>query len=540
MAEKTRVTEVQVFRNGATVTRCGETELKAGRNVIYIAGMTQTAAFDSYKLKFPEKVRASNIQIASYASMNDGEKKPSELIQKQIDEITYQIETCDMMIDLRKKNSDFSGRSNISVDEQEKILSTLPQQILELHKQHDELTDRKSELTEEYNKALEEEKKPLIIAELTAEEDGTVPFILQYQETNSCWVPMYEIQYADDQSPLDVSMKAQIRQYSGEDWKQVKVTLYTGNPSVSKDLPVISPIELSIYEPPKARAKGNGFMAMGAAMEGAVAAAPMAEAMMGAMMVGAAQEVSALKMDTAEVSEEETMTAFILPGFRDILTDTDGNMADLQAFKVQAKYHVLSVPSVDNRSYLTAEITASDWPLPPADASVYIRDTFAGTVYVDANEDTDKITLSLGQDERLTVVRTEAPKKLQDVFLKNVKRATSKISIKLINNSSEPVNTLVIDQIPVSTDKVIVVEPTQLSDGTVDEETGEVKWILLAEPGKTVNYELEYNVSWPKDKKMGEHRRRITRTSSSSVKFCHNCGARVTGKFCPECGAVPN
>ena len=122
MAEKTRVTEVQVFRNGATVTRCGETELKAGRNVIYIAGMTQTAAFDSYKLKFPEKVRASNIQIASYASMNDGEKKPSELIQKQIDEITYQIETCDMMIDLRKKNSDFSGRSNISVDEQEKII----------------------------------------------------------------------------------------------------------------------------------------------------------------------------------------------------------------------------------------------------------------------------------------------------------------------------------------------------------------------------------------------------------------------------------
>ncbi|HBE10218.1 MAG TPA: hypothetical protein DCY81_06760 [Lachnospiraceae bacterium] len=35
-------------------------------------------------------------------------------------------------------------------------------------------------------------------------------------------------------------MKAQIRQSSGEDWKQVKVTLYTGNPSVSNALPEIS------------------------------------------------------------------------------------------------------------------------------------------------------------------------------------------------------------------------------------------------------------------------------------------------------------
>ena len=56
MAVKTRVTEVQVFRSGATVTRCGEVSLTAGRNVVYISGMTNSTVFDSYKLKFPEKV----------------------------------------------------------------------------------------------------------------------------------------------------------------------------------------------------------------------------------------------------------------------------------------------------------------------------------------------------------------------------------------------------------------------------------------------------------------------------------------------------
>ena len=539
MAVKTRVTEVQVFRSGATVTRCGEVSLTAGRNVVYISGMTNSTVFDSYKLKFPEKVRAVNIQIVSDPLPDGDEKKESEVIAKQLDEIAYQIETTDMMIELRKKNSDFANRSNISVEEQEKILSALPQQILMLHKQRDELVEKQTNLTEEYNKAVEEEKKPVIIAELSSEEAGTVPFILQYQEKDSCWVPQYEIQYRDDRSPLDVSMKAQIRQNSGEDWKQVKVTLYTGNPSVSKDLPVIAPIELSIYEPPKDRA-AKGIMPMDM-MLGAAAGAAMESS--ANMMMGAAMDVAALKMDTAEVSEEETMTAFILPNLRDILTDTDGNMADLQSFKVNAVYNVLSVPSVDNKCYLTAEVVAADWPLPPADASVYIRDTFAGTVYVDAAADTEKILLSLGQDERLTVVRTEAPKKLQDVFLKNLRRSTSKISIKLVNNSSEAVNTLVIDQIPVSTDKVIVVDPVQLSDGIVDDETGEVKWNLLAEPGKTVVYELEYNVSWPKDKRMGEHRKNVVRrtaTVSSGSQFCHTCGARMSGKFCPECGAPAN
>lgn len=535
MGVKTSVTEVQVFRSGATVTRCGEVSLAAGRNVVYISGMTKSAILDSYKLKFPEKVRAVNIQIVTDPTASGDDKKESEIIAKRLDEIAYQIETTDMMIELRKKNSDFANRSNISIEEQEKILASLPEQILMLHKQRDELVEKQTALNEEYGKAVEEEKKPVIIAELISEEEGTVPFILQYQETDSSWMPQYEIQYRDDRSPLDVSMKARIRQNSGEDWKQVKVTLYTGNPSVSGELPVIAPIELSIYEPPKVRAKG--IMPMNA-MLGAAASdeSALEDGMAASMMMGAAMDVSALKMDTAEVSEEETMTAFILPNLRDILTDTDGNMADLQAFKVNAVYNVLSVPSVDNKCYLTAEIVAADWPLPPADASVYIRDTFAGTVYVDAASDTDKIMLSLGQDERLTVVRTEAPKKLQDVFLKNQRRSTSKISIKLVNNSSESVNTLVKDQIPVSTDKVIVVEPLQLSDGTVDEETGEVKWNLLAEPGKTLNCELEYNVTWPKDKKMGEHRKRVPGRPSGS-QFCHVCGAMLSGKFCPECGS---
>lgn len=537
MVAKTKVTEVQVYRGTATVTRCGEAELKAGRNILYVSGMTKSASADSFKLKFPEKIRAVNIQIVGIDALGENEEKETDRISKQIAEIGYKIETCNMMLDLRKKNGDFSNRTNIGVDEQERIMNALPEQIMSLHKELDELSEKQQKLTDELDKAKAEEEKPIIMAELTADEDMKVPFVLQYQENRCSWIPKYEISYDNDRSPLSVSMKAQISQSSGEDWKQIKVTLYTGNPSVSKELPVMPTVELSLYEPPKAASfRGKGMMRAMAQESVMADGAAAGEVLMGAAMNSAMMDMAAVKMDEAEVSEEETMTAFILPNLRDVLSDTDGNIAELQSFKVNAVYNVLSIPSVDNRCYLTAEVVASDWPLPPADASVYIKDTFAGTVYVDAGADTEKIMISLGQDERLTVVRTEAPKKLQDVFLKNTKKSVSKISIKLINNSSEAVNVLLKDQIPVSTDKAIVVEQVQLSDGIVDDETGEVKWNLLAEPGKTENFELEYNVSWPKDKKMSENRRRVMSRTSGS-RFCNTCGARISGSFCPECGS---
>ena len=536
MLAKTKVTEVQVYRGTATVTRCGEAEFKAGRNILYVAGMTKSAAPDSFKLKFPEKVRAINIQIVGMDALGDGEEKETDRIAKEIAEISYQIETCNMMLDLRKKNGDFSNRTNISIDEQEKIMAALPEQILALHKELDALTEKQTKLNDEFAKAKEEEDKPIIMAELAADEDITTPFILQYQENQCSWVPKYEIEYKDDQSPLAVSMKAQIRQSSGEDWKQIKVTLYTGNPSVSKELPEMSTIELSLYEPPKAAPKGvrsaKAMMVDGAAMAGAAMDSGMMN-MMG-MAMPAAMDMSAVKMDTAEVAEEETMTAFILPNLRDVLSDTDGNIAELQSFKVNAKYNVLAIPSVDDKCYLTAEIVAAEWPLPPADAAVYLRDTFAGNVYVDAGADTETLTLSLGQDERLTVVRTESPKKTQDVFLKNTKKQLCKTNIRIVNTSSDTLNLLVKDQIPVATDKSIVIDVANISDGVQDEETGEVKWLIFAEPNKTASIDLEYTISWPKDKKLTERRT----GGSGRKKFCNVCGAQVFGKFCPECGSV--
>ena len=531
MVVKSKATEVSVYRNSVSVTRVGSVSLPAGRSTIFIQGMSKTAKSDSFSVKFPAEIHAVNIQVVSYEET--GEELESEKIAKELSELNYNVETYSMLIELRKKNGDFSSRKDISVEDQEKYLESLPEKLFSLHETINKLTAEKEKIGEKLKEAEAEEEKPLIMVELECEKEGEYPFILQYQESSGSWEPKYEVRFTGEGNPLDVYMKAKIVQCSGEDWKQVKVTLYTGNPSASQSIPSLPSVKLSIYEPPVERVRGKGVMmdmAAGSAMAGAQmmqAAAPM----MGMGMMN----MEMMKTAEATVSEEETMTAFELPDLRDLLSDTDGNIASLQSFKVDAKYNSLCIPCVKDTSFLTATITSADWPLPAATAAIYLKEVFAGNVYVNPDSEEETFILSLGQDERLNVIRKELPCKTQDVFLKNQKKKAHEYAIKITNKSSESIKVLLKDSIPVSTDKTIVVDASELSGGVINEENGVIDWEITVADHASEEIKLAYTITWPKDKQISRSTDYVS--VSGSGKKCPSCGASVSGKFCPVCGA---
>ena len=546
MIAKSTVSEVQIYRNSASVIRNGEITLKEGRNIVYIGGMTTTAKTEDFVLQFPENIKAVNVQIISWNDMDTDEIKESEEIQKKIAEVDYQIETCTLLKELRKTNGDFSGRMDVSVEAQEQYMVALPRQLMDLHKQLTDLNEEKDKLLKDYEKAVKEEEKPIIMAELIAEEEGTIPFILRYQEKTGSWKPKYEVRFKGNEQPLEVSMKARIFQNSGEDWKQVKTTLYTGNPAKFQGLPVLDPVQVSIYEEPERRSVAMDGMAFaGMAMASAQAMSAPANGMLG-MGMAPMMKMANMQMEEAEISEEETMTAHILPGLKDILNATNGNIVVLHNFDVKADYHLLSIPRVDNKCFLTAEIVDADWPLPPAYASVYVKDIYAGEIYVDPDSDpSEKFSLSLGQDERLNVVRTELPRKTSEALIKNQKKQIRTYKINLTNKSKETVKVLVKDQIPVSTDKSITVDVNKLSDGSLDIDKGEIKWEISLESGSTTELELGYSISWPKDKKIQEKsaplQKKVVPPAPSDNGICPTCGnPGGSGKFCVHCGSPIN
>jgi len=70
-------------------------------------------------------------------------------------------------------------------------------------------------------------------------------FTLSYVVHNASWFPTYDIRAKDVNSPVSISYKANVSQQSGEDWKNIKLILSTGNPTVSGNKPEMTPYYLN-------------------------------------------------------------------------------------------------------------------------------------------------------------------------------------------------------------------------------------------------------------------------------------------------------
>lgn len=70
-------------------------------------------------------------------------------------------------------------------------------------------------------------------------------FTLTYVVHDASWYPTYDIRAKDVNSPVSISYKANVSQHCGEDWKNIKLTLSTGNPTVSGNKPDLTPYYLN-------------------------------------------------------------------------------------------------------------------------------------------------------------------------------------------------------------------------------------------------------------------------------------------------------
>ena len=500
MVEKTNIVKVDVYRRNAVVTRRGSLKLEAGRNTVFIAGLTVSSLRDTVRLRFAGNVKTLDINYISALDVEDCERPETAEIEDSIRSVDKELEICQKMQELRERNADFTSRSDVSVEAQERVISELPGRLKELFDKTTELLETKRKHEEKLSGLQAVRNETIIKADLGAESEGTVEFELQYVEQNASWMPLYEIRYTSEKNPLEVIMKATIRQNTREDWEKVNVVLYTGNPTVSNTLPVLEPETVSLYVPRPVRFNGEGAK-MGMAFASAACASPMNVA----DECTEGPEFFESVMDSAVVSQEETMTSYELPGKRDIIRNSDGNSAELQRFDVKAQYGLLTIPKLDTRCFMIAVIKNEDWPLPAATAKIYIKDAYAGQVYVETDPEKDEFELSLGVDERISVSRKVSPEKVSSVFLKGTKKKQCEYKIRVSSSFADPLKVMIKDSIPVSTDKSIEVETDELSGAKISEKDGFLTWEKTVDSSKAAEISVSYSISWPKDKVLQEN-----------------------------------
>jgi uncharacterized protein (TIGR02231 family) len=328
-----------------------------------------------------------------------------------------------------------------------------------------------------------------------------------YLVTQASWSPLYDLRSEGIGKPLRLVYKANVRNFSGFDWKAVKLHLSTANPLANNDRPILAPVFVDfrvLY----------AYQQMDDRMKKDVATYNMAQAPAAARDMARSGAAESASLEEVVVFEPETpieergndfVTNFDLAKPQDILADGQENVVTVDEQDVPADYEYHAVPKIEPAVFLLAKITDyGKYNLLPGTANIFYQDTYIGQTTVNPQTVADTLLLSLGRDEQITVKRVQ-PKDFTErrkIFSNTVKETYSyEIAVK--NNKSVPIKVEILDQVPVSKQKDIIVELEEKDGATFNEDFGKLKWELEIPANQSKRVRFTYSMKYPKDKNVG-------------------------------------
>ena len=252
-----KISDVTVFMNGAQVQRLSDNvELPQGVSLLVFSGLSSSIETQSLQAK-----GEGNFTILSVTKQNNFllDKKKSDqkaALQAKSEDLTDKIVVLNNEIAVYKaeeemlmKNQTVMG-PNVNYD-LVKLKAALDFQKLRLNEAKNKQASLQKEvakLYEEINKinrqAAEVDGKPIrnssdVVVKVAAKTATKGKFSITYLVKNASWYPTYDIRAKDVASPIQLVYKANVSQNSGEDWKNVKLVLSSGNPSNNNEKPTL-------------------------------------------------------------------------------------------------------------------------------------------------------------------------------------------------------------------------------------------------------------------------------------------------------------
>ena len=490
----TKIKEASIYRNGAYVTRIGNVEVRQGKQTIIIEGLTASLDPSTVTVALPQSVSGSNVNVERFAADQLVERK-KELTRK-LEKVQNRISILNDQIEIMKANTDFSAKEGISIKEMNEYIEALPEKLEAVYEKITKLQDEETDLKKQLKEKGEQDQGYYVRVDVDAKENGAIPVQLRYFERNTSWYPLYEI-HTEEDDKLTIRLKAKIAQHTIEEWKDVALKLFTGNPSISADIPELYPWRLDFARPYVAMAKNAMF---GAAARGSAVQDMMVED--GAAPMYVEEEMLEVSADLAESVQNDTMMEYDLSGTYDLDKENEIS-ADLTSHQIDCKYHVVAVPKLDSYGYLAAEVKTADIEeLIDSSANVFHKGTYLGNIYLNPDQTKETYDISLGKDESIRLKRDLKKKYTSNVLLKGTKKTEYVYELQIVSLKNSECQLTLLDQIPVSEDKTIVIDKDELSQGKLNEETGEVRWDFVLPASEKKNLTLAYSVSWPKDKNL--------------------------------------
>jgi Domain of unknown function (DUF4139)/N-terminal domain of unknown function (DUF4140) len=200
--------------------------------------------------------------------------------------------------------------------------------------------------------------------------------------------------------------------------------------------------------------------------------------------------------------EENFSETYDVKGEQTVLNNTKAQVMEYKTQDIPAVYEYHSVPKLDPSVFLLAKITDyGKYNLVNGNANIFYKDTYIGQSYIDTKNTGDTLLLSLGRDEDISIKRLKPTDlKSEKKFFSDSRKERLGFEIVVKNNKNTPIEIEILDQIPVSRNKEIVVTLDEKGGADYNETYGKLSWKLKIPERKNKTVRFEYSVKSPKSK----------------------------------------
>ncbi len=597
---ESKIEKVTVFLEGAQTERTAKTSLAAGKQELIFANISPSIDKQSIQVKADGNVTILSVihqqNFMKEQQKQDEIKEAEALKEAQTEKIALQKNILNVYKQeetLLLKNQQIGGaNTGLKAADLKDAADLQRARLTEVYQKQME-TDRAIKKMEaelaKMNKQLQElnQKADISTSEihvtLSTKEAGSSQFSISYMVKKAGWYPTYDIRVKDISSPINMQYKANVFQQSGEDWKDIRLFLSTGNPNENANKPSLEPWYLkyvyayrqttntiqATYTPGTVSGKvvderGNPVAGASVVLKGTRSGTTTNAGGIFQINVPAGANsivISSVGMQTTEVPasvnglanitlqqnlqslEEVVVTAYGIASDRETYTDiersennrnkqrksetaltttisyqptttvyeikepytilNDGKtyMAEIDGYELNAGYEYYTAPKMSESAYLTAKIT--NWQelnLLPGEANLFFEGTFLGKSLLDVAKAGDTLSLSLGKDKGVVVKRTLMKEYSSKRFIGSNRTDTRQYEITIRNNKQLPINIIVEDQFPISTQKEIEVQDRKYEGAKLDEDTQQITWQQTVDAKKETKLSFRYEVKYPKDK----------------------------------------
>jgi len=508
-----QIEAVTVYQTRAEITRSATKQLAIGEHELVFAGISTYIDQNNIQVKGTGNLTILGISFRkNYLNENElpadlqkvkDQIKGLEMKNKRNQNSISALKTERKLLDA---NMTIGGtQSNLSMQELSSMATYFRTRSLAISNDQMDIQDEISTTNKElqklrahYNDRTSQFRKNSgeIVVNVDAKSATKANLTLTYMVASAGWTAEYDLRAQDIGAPLQLNYKAIITQNTGENWKDVKLVLSTGNPTASITKPIMNPQYLDFYYPSNLQelrgvSSMNRMEATGAVSR---ASAPLAEDELEV-------EVDRMQVGTATktlYTNYEIERPYSLNSGEKPLTVT------VRDQEVEADYEYQTVPKLRNRVFLIAK--AKNWGslvLLPGPMNIFFEGGYVGKSYMNPQTTADELPISLGYDPGITIKR----KLLTDVSSKKTigtnRRETYTYEISIRNNKRMDIKVKIQDQIPVAKNTDIKVEVLDLGGASHNQVTGEITWEINLPSAKEVKKKFGYEVKYPKGKTIG-------------------------------------